>query len=322
MKLTRMIVGATAVWALLPGQAVAQDEPPIPDWRPSVVAGPSRFVADFGEGDLSAGGLSAKAGLEASGFGIGLTLSRWPDVGSFRLTNAQIEVEVDLGSPRLITPTLVTAMGYTSGEYLGTSGAIAPEGPSAAYGVGLKVRPRAPFGFRADAFIRTDDGGWNAELRMLGGYMPSTDSPLPSSDLEFETFWLLPLTGPWELVEPGYGVGLSRPLFENFHGALGLAVIHWRIPTERGYSWDTRSFLATPGVEWRGGRWPLSLRVGPALAAMGEGPDSGASLGASARTTWRPAFVGLPLQAGVGALWLALSAEDQLGFTIHAGIGF
>ena len=322
MKRIRTIAGATAVLALIAGQAVAQDGHPDANWRPSAVAGASRFVADFGEGDLSSGGLSAKGGVEISGFGIGLTLSRWPDVGSFRLINAQIEVEVDLGRARLITPTLVTAMGYTSGEYLGTRAAIAPEGPSAAYGLGFKVRPRAPFGFRADAFIRTDDGGWNAELRMLAGYMPSTDSPLPSSDFEVETFWLVPLTGPWELVEPGYGVGLSRPLTENFYGALGLAFIHWRIPTERGYSWDTGSFLATPGVEWLGDRWPLSVRVGPALAAMGEGPDSGASLGASARTTWRPSFVGLPLQAGIGALWLALSAEDQLGFTLHAGIGF
>lgn len=317
-----MIFWIAAVCALLPGRGVAQDERAVPDWRPSAVAGLSRFVADFGEGDLAAGGLSARAGVETAGFGIGLTVSRWPDVGSFRLVNAQVEVEVDLGSPRLVTPTLVTAMGYTAGEYLGTGAAIVPKGPSAAYGVGLKVRPRAPFGFRADAFIRTDDGGWNAELRMLAGYMPSPESPLPSSDLEVETFWLLPLTGPWELVEPGYGVGLSRPLAENVHGALGLAVVHWRIPTERGYSWDTRSFLAMPGVEWRGGRWPLSLRVGPALAAMGEGPDSGASLGASARTTWRPSFAGLPLHAGVGALWLALSAEDQLGLTMHAGIGF
>lgn len=322
MKPTRMIAGVIAVWALVPGRGVAQDEPPIHNWRPSVVAGASRFVAEFGEGGLSSGGLSAKGGVEAAGFGIGLTLSRWPNVGSFRLINAQIEVEVDLGSPRLITPTLVTAMGYTSGEYLGTGAAIVPKGTSAAYGVGLKVRPRAPFGFRADAFIRTDDGGWNAELRMLAGYMPTTSSRLPSSDLAFETFWLLPLTGPWELVEPGYGVGLARPLFENFHGALGLAVIHWRIPTEAGYSWDTRSFLATPGLEWRGGRLPLSVRAGPALAAMGEGPDSGASLGTSARTTWRPALLGLPLQAGVGVLWLALSDEDQLGFTMHAGIGF
>lgn len=73
-------------------------------------------------------------------------------------------------------------------------------------------------------------------------------------------------------------------------------------------------------VGWQPREWPLMLRVGPANSAMREGPVNGASLGASARINWRPSHSRLPFHIGIGVLWLALDAEDQLGVTLHGGI--
>ena len=316
------IAATGLLMTLLPGQAFGQGGIEVQRWGASAVVGPSHFVGDFGEADLASVGLSARGALEASGFGVGLTFSRWPEVGSFRLLNTQLEMEVQLGSSQFLAPALLAAMGYTRGKYLGTREATVPDGPSAAFGIGLKVRPRAPFGFRVDGLVRTDDGGWNGELRLLAGFMPGRSTSLPNSDVEFETFWLVSFAGPWEFVDPGIGMAISRPLLRDVHGALGLALIHWRIPSEnhRGYEWDTRSIMATPGIEWRAGIGPVSLRVGPAIVAMGEGPGNGVSLGAIARANWRPPLGDLPVQFGIGALWLALDREDQIGFTFHGGI--
>ena len=141
--------------------------------------------------------------------------------------------------------------------------------------------------------------------------------------------WLAPISGPWRLVEPIYTLTASRPATDRLDVALTMGVVHWQIPSDtrdRGYIWDTRMFVAMPALKWSVAP-AIDTRVGPLIAAMGEGPDTGATGGAHARIGWTP-DVPVPIVLGVGAVWIALDGEgdaqvdgtDQLGLTLHGGI--
>ena len=58
----------------------------------------------------------------------------------------------------------------------------------------------------------------------------------------------------------------------------------------------------------------------PPLQRWVKGPDYRSSLGAGARIHWHPSHPTLPFHIGIGALCLALDAEDQVGVTPHGGI--
>lgn len=302
-------------------------------WRPSLLVGVSRIVSDFGESNFSSTGYGVRVGADFGGFGAGLVIARWPQVSSFRLTAVQIETEFSALPDAFFSPHLLAAAGYSDWEYLGSGTTTVSDGPSAAYGFGFRIRPASSFGLRTDATMRTDNGGWNAELRVMGGWMPRLYARESKMYLEGEVSWMVPLAGPWELVEPVYGIGLLRPWRDALSVALSVSVVHWRIPGEatfRSYLWDTRMFIATPAIQWQSSRLPFAVRVGPAIAAMGEGPDSGANVGVDARGFWTLDFEPMSARFGAGLLWLALDGSedtritntDQLGLTISAALGF
>jgi hypothetical protein len=73
-------------------------------------------------------------------------------------------------------------------------------------------------------------------------------------------------------------------------------------------------------------RVPVTLRGGPAVVVMGEGPDNGVSFGSDLGASVRVGLGPLDLTGGVGWFWFARSdsgdAADQHMLTWHGGLSF
>lgn len=299
--------------------------------------GASAFVNDVWEDRGGSAGGVLRGGIRLPFLDVAALFEHWPEVEEFRISSAHAEMTYFPAGRRAVAPLLLLGVGYTRSSYLGSRPLFEElDGLSAAYGVGLEVALwRAAVG-RAEAVLRTDDGGYNAGVRALVGWAPhppGASSPLPDAGTAFRLSWMLPLSGPWRLVEPGYFVRFERPYHELLSGSLAFGVLHWQIPGEafmRDYIWDTRAFVALPGVDWY--PWTerlLSLRGGPAIIMMGEGPGNGVNLGAHLEVAVSR-LRDLPVEIGVGWLWMRtpdgadtrVSGTDQNGLTIAGGIRF
>jgi hypothetical protein len=169
--------------------------------------------------------------------------------------------------------------------------------------------------------MRSDGEGYNAEFRIMGGWAPVLREMESSGPflVAVGTWWLLPVSGPWEFVEPAYMIRFSRPEVGSWGGSFGLGVLHWQIPGRvqfRPYIWDTRALLAEPAIDWRTQHGPAEVQVtgGPTLAVMGEGPGDGPSVGAHLRAG--VSFGSRASVAGnVGWFWLRSTNQGDTRFT-------
>lgn len=305
--------------------------------QPAVWTGLSYSVLDFGETDLATPGIGLRVGVGLPFLTVSALGEYWKEVGDFSLGSAHLEAAYFLARGAHVSPFLLLGLGHARTWYRGDypERAVESNGPSAALGLGLKGSIWRDYGVRLEAVMRTDDGGMNATLRVLGGYAPTpavADSQAVESGLDFFASWMHPLSGPWEFVEPGFGLRHSRQVTDRIAATIAFSVVHWQIPGEafmRSYIWDTRAFIAQPGVQWSPlDRIPVSLRLGPQVVIMGEGPDNGATLGAFVDVAVVRPF-GIPIHLGTGWFWFPRQyhpdpriSDDQNGITVSGGISF
>jgi hypothetical protein len=304
---TLLVVGQAAV-SLAPQPAAAQDDEA--ERRLFWSVGVSEFVADFAEDSWFEFGAAARVGLQEPGSEVALALSYWPDVSRFRMVSLQAEFTQNLTGPHVLTPRLTAAVGHTWGKYLDSVGeADEPTGASAAIGVGVRARITRRTALLTDVRLRTDDYGWNAEWRTSAELNSGAVLRSPG-DVRVSVLgsWMTRLGGPWVSVEPAFGL-----MVHNDGSLLSVMMAHWQIPRPAsdggGYSWDTRSLIASAQSERQLVGDKLRWRIGPAIGIMGEGPDSGVRFG------WQIDLV-LSLPVGPGRVdatagWLWLRRPDD-----------
>ncbi len=341
VKRRLLAFGSCAVAASLlhPSAAAAQgaDQEHESGLIPTMALGASAFIVDIWEDRGRSMGVLARVGLRFPHLDAAAVAEHWGDVRGFRISSVHLEGSYFLAGPRTVTPYVVVGVGRVWGRYHGRSPrAEEPDGLSAAYGFGLHVARRRALGARAEALIRTDDGGYNGGVRVLVGWAPAAaDLPVDASGVRTDVgaYWMIPLSGPWRFVEPGYMIRFERPFHGRLSTSLALAVFHWQTPGQalfRDYIWDTRALAAMPGVQWRPDvNSILTVRAGPSIIMMGEGPGNGANLGAHLETAITRPW-NLPLSAGVGWIWMPadsggdtrVSDADQNGLMLFGGLHF
>lgn len=312
--------------AIAPLAAAGQDSSPSDSasYRPFLSVGLSQFVGDFGEDNDGSLGPMIRGGLRFPGSAVGLSFSYWPDVNRFRLASLQLDFVQDLTERRRITPNLIVGVGHTWGRFLGTGPANEPTGGSAAAGLGVKAHLTDRLTIDTDVRLRTDDYGWNGEWRLFAEMAPA--SVLASASgrrTSFFTSWMAEIEGPWVTVAPSFGLRVSQD-----DGVLTVQMAHWQIPREGpsgGYVWDTRSVIAAAQTQRDLIDDRLFLRVGPAISAMGEGPDNGVNFGGQVDVALVFDVGSAHLEAGLGYLWLNRSSSsypsDQRGLMFSVGVG-
>lgn len=322
-------------WVLLPAVCDAQG---IGDrtHAPTVAVGASTFLADFMEDRSSSLGVALRGGIRARTYGLFISAEHWGSVKDYRITSAVLEGSLVLGSSALVRPYLLVGVGHSWSDYHGPF-AIYDEldGTAATLGPGMALTLSGSIGVEVQALLRTDDGGYNMSLRGLGSWSPGLEGlPETRSDTHGgpAIYWMAPIAGPWRFVEPGFGLRFTRA-GGAFSPTVAFAVFHWQIPGGaflRDYIWDTRAFLALPGAEWRsGGPLGTTVRVGPSVTVMGEGPGNGANVGTYVEATVSPEWSGA-FFIGAGWLWMPNDASgdprvsdiDQHGLMISAGLSW
>jgi hypothetical protein len=310
-----------AVW-MMPTRAISQVG--TDDQRLALFGslGVTRFLADFAEGQEKGYGVAARIGLQLPGEFAALSLSRWPNVKEFRITSLQLELARDLVVQRAITPYLVVGVGNTWGAFLGTGQAVEPTGTSASFGFGVKAAILPQFVIAAQTRLRTDDAGWNGDWELMAEARRGRVLARPSSRrINLTASWMSPIAGPWRTVKPGWGLQISQNA-----SAFSVQMVHWQIPRDAplgGYLWDTNAVIASilPRI-WSVGD-VVVLRIGPAIAAMGEGPDNGVTLGSAGEIVLGAPVGPMRLETAVG--WLFLNREgdgpDQHGVTLSLAVG-
>lgn len=270
-------------------------------------------------------------------------MEHWNSIGDLRISAVQLETRYQILPQRRVTPVFLIGMGYTwvrlrdeIREQLDPDDIEDSNGISASYGLGLHWALWRSFALQPEALLRTEGGGFNGGLRLLASWSPSSRQPrngLSDTRLGVNVYWLAPLSGPWRFVEPGYAVRFERSLSDDLSSGLAFAVFHWQIPGdafERAFLWDTRAVVAMPGVAWNAldGR-PITLRAGPSIVMMGEGPGNGANIGthieAEVSSPWD-----MPISGGIGWFWMPndgggdpdIGTDDQHGLTVFAGLRF
>jgi hypothetical protein len=286
------------------------------------------FVQDFGEADRASFGLLLGAGVRSS-LGEGtFTMGRWPGAGPGGLTTVLFEYSQIVAQRGPLFAAVKAGVGHA---WYSPSGAFGgDDGGAGTFGANLSSRIWRAVSLGAEAALRTDVAGWNGEVRVTGTWQFGSQVKA-AEGLATSVFlnWMVPVTGPWRYNSPALGVRVGGPVRGRFGMALGMEVVHWRIPGQafmRDYLWDTRMFVATPTLEWRGGSHWL-VRAGPAIAAMGEGPDNGVTAGSVAALEASTGVFGIDLIGTAESLWLPRSGpgqagEDQIGLRLSVGIGF
>lgn len=308
-------------------------------WTPTVWGGASALVVDFSEGNDVTTGAAAQVGIRLPTVQVSLLAEYWNEVLDFTFGSAHLETSYTVVRGNHISSFLLLGLGYARSWYQGDypERAIEWDGPSAAYGVGLETAIWRNLRIAVDGSLRTDDGGYNASIRIMAGYARQPVPPqavLLDSRTGLFVSWLGTVSGPWKPVEPGYGIQHSRTVTERFDATIKFMVLHWQIPGAgffRDYIWDTRAFVAMPGFQWQPSQleW-ASLGGGPMVVMMGEGPENGATFGSflEAGTILRP--FGLAINAGIAWFWFPrqdngdprVTPDDQQDLMVVAGILF
>ena len=336
--LRRMAVSAS----LFPNLAYAQSSSETRLVVPTIQVGVSSYSAEFKDDDASDIGLTFKAGVRTPYLEIAGLFERWDHINESRYSSALLEASYYFAGQGRLAPFLVLAAGHTWRRYNGEyPSELRDEGAAAGVGLGMRLEAVLGTEVRVEGVLRTDVGGYSGLARLLAGWAPELRDPLPDALALYgdaSLTWMLPLSGPWRFVEPGFGFHLGRSS-GTWGGTLGLAVFHWEIPgnvypgvpgLSRTYIWDTRAFVATPGLVWRSQRTsPIELRAGPSIVIMGEGPDNGANFGGHFAAALTP-LRSLPVTVGMGWFWMQsgnqgdsrFTNSDQHGLTLHAALAF
>jgi hypothetical protein len=329
-------LAVVGTWPLMPGAVDAQAMQGR-GYVPTVSVGASTFLADFMEDHSSSLGVALRAGIRARSYELFVSAEHWGSVKDYRITSAVIEWSLVLGRRAPVRTYLLVGLGHTWSDYHGPFAIYDQvDGTAAILGPGMAVTLRRSVGVEFQALLRTDDGGYNMSLRGLGSWSPEREaSPATMSALRGgpAIYWMAPLSGPWRFVEPGFGLRFTRAGGGTVSPTVAFAVFHWQIPGQaflRDYIWDTRAFLALPGAEWRSGaRLDTTVRLGPALTVMGEGPGNGANVGTYVEATVSPEWAGA-FFVGAGWMWMPhdgggdprVSDIDQHGLMISAGVSW
>lgn len=299
-----------------------------PGWL--LLAGVSAGKADFFESNLTGYSASLRGGVRLPAADVSLVGEHWNDWANLRVTSVLLETNYLFNQEATVSPLVLLGVGYVWRESRRV-GASASDlsGAATSLGIGAHARLTRSTALRAEAVLRDDDGTFDGQLRLAFGYAgaaPHLRPGLSRPTIDLVAYGMAPLRGPWQFVEPGYMARYTRPYSELVSGTLALGVFHWENST------DTRAFVGTTGVQLRLAPDDLlSVRGGPAVFAMGEGPDAGANLGAhlEAATVLRP--IGLPITLGVGSLWMPRGSSpnprvspgvDQIGMTFFGGLHF
>lgn len=292
------------------------------------------MVGDVGEANMVEPGLVLRGGVRHALIDLTGTMELWQRVGDFSVATVLVEATYPL-RPRTagVTPFFLLGVGHAWSSYHGDASRWENlDGTAASIGLGLEWPVGAAWGIRTEGLFRTDDGGQNVAARLLLGWH-EPDLELEAADMEGSAdavvYWMVPVSGPWRFVDPGFGFRFSR-FRERWGGSLTFAVYHWQIPGDaflRNYIVDTRAFIAQPAVEWHPlGSEALALRGGPSITLMGEGPGDGASFGGHLETSWSPVWA-RGLTVGLGWSWMRhdtsdsrYTSADQNGLMLFGGI--
>lgn len=292
---------------------------------------------DAGEADIRAESFLLRGGVRLPAVDLSLVGERWGDWANQRTTSVMVEANYYPFKDSRMSPFVVLGVGSIWGDPVDAALPSAQmKGASTSFGLGTQLRLIGRSAARIEFLLRDDDDTFNSQVRLSAGYAaapPSIPEDAACGRLNVGVYQLSSLRGPWEFVEPGYMMRYSRPYSQRFGAALSLGVFHWR--DSRGmeggrHSYDTRAIVGMPSLLFM----PLTsdlltLRAGPAIIAMGEGHDAGSNLGAQieASTVVRPFSV--PIELGVGSLWMRrgaesnqTSGEDQLGLSFFGGLHF
>ncbi|GIW51484.1 MAG: hypothetical protein KatS3mg081_0839 [Gemmatimonadales bacterium] len=299
---------------------------------PTFSLGASILEYDYA-GDRPFRGLAFRAGAEFGDvFDAVLTGERWSRLGSSAGWSVLLEASYWPIGRRLVAPYLFFGLGRFDNE------PAVPAGMSKGLGLGLAVRVASPVALRVEGLIRIDAGAGNDQLRALVAVAPwgrRLSQVGWRRHAQFHVFGMLPLSGPWRFVEPGYAMRFTTDLFGRHSGGIAIALLHWQIrnpASPTGYSWDTRAVLLMP--EWRyrllGSSTAFNARGGPLLSVMVEGPDDGFRGGGHVGIGLDREIGPLLASAGIDLMWLARNPRpsvesdrtDQRSVLIGLGVGF
>lgn len=331
LRYIRIVLLLVFIGWSIPRVAVAQDDQSTsPSWLLFVGSSNDRY--DFGETHVRGHSMSLRGGVRLPAVDVSVIAEHWLSWGDRRVTSALVEASCFPFVERTVSPYMLLGFGYGRHE-LPDAGPSRPDahGSSATFGAGVQAKMFASSALRAEAVVRDEMGTFSSQLRLSVGYageQPRTTSELPAAGAELALYGMAPLRGPWRFVEPGYVLRYTRPYGERISGSLAMGVYHWQAT---GSGLDTRAFVGMPGVQVRMfGSELLTLRGGPAIIAMGEGPDGRANLGGHLELATKVRPFSVPLAFGVGTLWMSrnpeagshLGSEDQLGLSFFGGLHF
>lgn len=306
--------------------------------QPTGSLGGSILEFDYG-GDQAFRGYALRGGVSLHSFlDLATLVERWPDLAGRDGWAIQAEgAYYPLRRP-VVAPYVLLAVGHFAVSSRSGSPNSGIGGLATSLALGVQTRIWSGFGLRLEGVVRSDAGAGDDELRgfvTYGGNRSPAPSGVPPARAAVVLYGMVPLSGPWRFVEPGYAVKFVTPVSLQQGAAMTVALFHWQIPSAAlpgAYEWDTRAVFVMPGWQWSG-KEPLAwlyLRGGPAVSVMLEGPDKGTRAGLHFDVGASGHVVFVPVTASVGWLWLVRNAPggaltpgtDQRGLLVSAGVGF
>jgi hypothetical protein len=305
--------------------------------RPTVSLGGSILEWDYGADDAFRG-WSVRAGVALGPLAdLTLGVEHWPRLRPYAgAWSYQAELSMYPLGRSWVAPYVLFGFGHFSVTPPEGSTYKPLSGRSTALALGLDARLPGPLRVRMEGVARIDAGGGDDQLRAFLTYAPRAAGwDGASHDWEAAMYGMMRLSGPWHLVEPGYGLKFSTSVSQRDAVALSLILLHWQIPEPQGgagpYLWDTRAVLLMPG--WRHAARGKSVegyvQLGPALDMMIEGPDLGPRGGVGAEAGGSVQVGQLPrVTGGIGWLWIVrgpaygVSPTDERGLLLHVGMAF
>ena len=312
-------------------------------------AKPSRLTLGVGgslmefdaNNDRASRGVVLRGGVAAAWFAdLEVVTQYWPDLGYWHGGSAVIEGTWYPAGHARLAPFIHVSVGLFRATDRTDQNITTIAGVAQSLGVGVEGWLTGPWGWRLDAAVRSDPHSLDDEIRLAATYGSRLRRPatLKGGGAQGSLYALVPFTGPWHPVEPGYGIAFAAPVATHQDVTLDVLLVHWATTASTGFSgWDTRAILLLPAFAWVSARegTRVTAGAGPLGTLMVEGPDDGLRGGAHAA-------VGLAADLGSGVVgsietrffWLVravnpgfgsvsqLSGTDQRGLLLRLGVGF
>ena len=339
MKAWRAGLVCAALASVVSAQSLAAQAAAKPS-RLRLGAGGSLMEFDANN-DQASRGVVLRGGVAVAWFAdLEVVTQYWLDLGYWHGGSALIEGTLyPAGHPRL-APFVHVGLGYFRATDRTDQSIITISGVAKSFGVGVEGRLAGPWGLRLDAAVRFDPHSLDDEIRLAAIYGPRPQRPatLKGGGAQGAIYAIVPFTGPWHAVEPGYGLAFATPIATQQDVTLDILLVHWTTAERTGFSgWDTRAIFLLPALAWVSARegTRISAGAGPLGTLMVEGPDDGLRAGAHAAA-------GLAADLGGGLVgsietrlfWIVravnlgfspvsqLSAADQRGLLLRLAVGF